>query len=305
MLAGCTGTLTAPDSSKASPTSAAGASAASPPFPTLEDFWNGDAEFQVDRVDTGLPMGESDTVVLSDGRYRAYVHASDRSLGVVDSCGAPVPFPGCVVAFESVDGGHTFAPVRNGADLVTCMIPCRTCPCDSRRDHVDQQQYPRVVRVPPAGGGSGDRWVLVYEYRGSVFLRTSVDGLDWSPPAQAPQSGAWRTWLMPCRQEESVGPHPHTPDTYECLVGGPPGIAVSDEGTGLEMVVFVGLGQNPGSMGCYRGEFGADASLLRKCDANPLFTGAPEYGIETGADAQGNPFFDFRTISSARRSAGG
>ena len=69
--------------------------------PTLDDFWAGSAEFRMDQADTGLPMGESDTVVLPDGRLRSYVHASYASLGVKDTCGDPVPFPGCVVVFES------------------------------------------------------------------------------------------------------------------------------------------------------------------------------------------------------------
>ena len=73
--------------------------------PTLADFWDGRAHFVVDVTDTGLPLGESDTVVLPGGVLRAYVHASYQSLGVVDQCGDPVAFPGCVVVLESRDGG--------------------------------------------------------------------------------------------------------------------------------------------------------------------------------------------------------
>ena len=266
-------------------------------FPTLDDFWNGDAEFQVDAADTGLPMGESDTVVLSDGRYRAYVHASDRSLGVVDSCGAPVEFPGCLVAFESANQGRSFEPVHDETGQVTCMIPCRTCPCDSRRDHVDQQQYPRVIQYMAGDASESTAWLLVYEYRGSVFLRSSDDGLGWSDAAQVPQTGTWRTWLMPCRSEESIGPHPYAASEFDCLVGGPPGLAMEDDGGLSRLFVFVGLGQNPGSMGCYRGLLGTQAALLRKCENNPLFTGASTYGEGSGAAA--SEFFDFRTISSA------
>ncbi len=54
-------------------------------------------------------MGESDTVVLPDRTFGAYVHAAIRRFGVVDQCGDPVPFPGCVVTFTSVDNGRTFA----------------------------------------------------------------------------------------------------------------------------------------------------------------------------------------------------
>jgi len=266
-------------------------------FPTLDDFWDGDAEFQVDVADTGLPMGESDTVVLSDGRYRAYVHASDRSLGVVDSCGAPVEFPGCLVAFESADQGRTFQPLRDAAGEVTCMVPCRSCPCDSRRDHVDQQQYPRVVRQKLDDASGRADWTLVYEYRGSVFVRSSQDGLVWSDAEQLPQTGTWRTWLMPCRTEEAIGPHPFASADYDCLVGGPPGLAIVNDDVLPRLYVFVGLGQNPGSMGCYRGLLGSQAALLRKCENNPLFTGSANYGEGSGPAA--NEFFDFRTISSA------
>ena len=78
--------------------------------PTLADFWDGRAEFVVDVADTGLPMGESDTVVMDDGRLWSYVHASAQSAGIVDQCGDPVPFPGCVVLLESTDQGRSFAP---------------------------------------------------------------------------------------------------------------------------------------------------------------------------------------------------
>jgi hypothetical protein len=268
-------------------------------YPTLQDLWQGRAQFDLDQADTGLPMGESDTIVLPDGRYRAYVHASDISLGVVDSCGDPVPFPGCIVAFESRDAGLTFQPLRSKSGRISCMMPCRSCPCDSRRDHVDQQQYPRVATIPPVLIEEIGIWLLVYEYRATVFLRTSNDGLNWSAPAELPQSGIWQTWLMPCRAEESIGPHPHAPDHYDCLVGSPPGIAVANNSQSLETFVFVGIGQNPGSMGCYRGYVGSHPTLLRKCDSNPLFTGAPTYGVPSQTGPQANTHFDFRTISSA------
>ncbi|MFN3982134.1 MAG: hypothetical protein ACK4SA_17295, partial [Caldilinea sp.] len=35
--------------------------------PTLADLWEGRAHFAVDVVETGLPMGESDTLVMSNG----------------------------------------------------------------------------------------------------------------------------------------------------------------------------------------------------------------------------------------------
>lgn len=271
--------------------------------PSLEDLWEGSASFQLDQEDTGLPMGESDTVVLPDGTFRAYVHASHPSLGVVDQCGDPVPFPGCVVTFTSVDNGRTFAPTPGSGGAVTCMLPCKSCPCESRRDHIDQQQYPRVTMPALADAGDLEPWLLVYEYRGSVFMAQSPDGLTWTRTAELPQTGVWKTWLMPCRNEEAIGPHPYAPDEYDCLVGSPPGLFVdhTDGHTDgeAETYVFVGLGQNPSAMGCYRGPLGSPPALLRKCDHNPLFEGNPAYGPgdETGPAA--NPHFDFRTISSA------
>lgn len=280
--------------------SEAGSTTTSALHPTLDDFWEGRAEFVADVADTGLPMGESDTVVLSDGRYRAYVHASNRSLGAVDSCGAPVAFPGCVIAFESGDNGRTFAPdIQNETGEPECMIPCRSCPCDSQRDHIDQQQYPRVITVPHKGSGEPDYWLMVYEYRGSVFLRTSSDGNNWSQANQLPGTGIWRTWLMPCRREESIGAHPYAPPAYDCLVGAPPGLAVSSQGTDPELYVFVGTGQNPGSMGCYRIPLGGHPSLMRKCEHNPLVIGSATYGSASTTGASANQHFDFRTISSA------
>ena len=37
--------------------------------PTLKDFWVGRADFKLDVQDTGLPMGESDTIVTEDGEF--------------------------------------------------------------------------------------------------------------------------------------------------------------------------------------------------------------------------------------------
>jgi len=68
-----------------------GQAQASPP--TLEDFWEGRAEWVRDQFDVGLPMGESDTVQISSTEYRAYLHASSQSANVIDQCGDPVQFP--------------------------------------------------------------------------------------------------------------------------------------------------------------------------------------------------------------------
>ena len=110
--------------------------------PTLADYWEGQAEFVADVRDTGLPMGESDTLVMPNGEFWSYVHASQRSAGVVDRCGNPVEFPGCVVIYRSMDGGRAF---RHDLPPV-CLFTCEQCPCDSERDHIDQQQYPRIYR---------------------------------------------------------------------------------------------------------------------------------------------------------------
>ena len=235
----------------------------------------------MDVQDTGLPMGESDTLIMSNGEWRSYLHASARSAGAVDRCGQPVDFPGCVVIYRSRDGGRTF---QHDEPLV-CQFECRQCPCDSQRDHIDQQQYPRVYV-------QGRTWVMAYEYRGRVALRYSRDGLSWSLPLDVPGSGVRQSGLASCRPEERIGPHPFAPHIYDCLAGAPPGIYVE----GNRLYVFVGLGQNPSAMGCYSGVLGG---TLARCKHNPLFRGAAEYGPLDDKGVASNVFFDFRTISSA------
>lgn len=257
--------------------------------PTLDDLWEGRAQFRMDVQDTGLPMGESDTVVV-DGQFWSYLHASGRSAGVVDQCGDPVDFPGCVVILQSTDEGRSFQPMKtNLQGQPVCQIPCLSCPCDSKRDQIDQQQYPRVTHSKDTG------WLMVYEYRANTMLRRSMDGLQWSPAEEVPLTGIWQQWLMPCADFERVGAHPFAAPAYDCLIGGPPGISLE----GQNFYVFVGMGQNPSHLGCLVGNANAPASLMRKCLANPLFSGAAEYGPLDQSDATANPFFDFRTISSA------
>ncbi|MEJ2748074.1 MAG: hypothetical protein P8183_09230, partial [Anaerolineae bacterium] len=43
-------------------------------FATLEDFWNGRAEFVLEIADTGLPIGESDTVYRGGTELWSYLH---------------------------------------------------------------------------------------------------------------------------------------------------------------------------------------------------------------------------------------
>jgi hypothetical protein len=280
------------------------------PYPTLADFWQGDARFVVDVEDTGLPLGESDTVLLSSTSasvaggephasplLRSYIHASDQSAGVRDRCGDPVSFPGCVVVMESLDGGRTFEHRTTADGAPICEIACRQCPCDSRRDQIDQQQYPQVVRLD-----SEDhmQWTMVYEYRANVMVRRSTDGLAWTAAEEVPLTGIWADWLMPCAEEEQIGEHPYSPSEFDCLVGSPPGLTLAYNEVGEpELFTFVGLGRNPGHMGCYRGAPGAPAATWRKCKANPLFAGSSIYGPGAANGIAANPYFDFRTISSA------
>jgi hypothetical protein len=252
--------------------------------PTLADFWDGRARFVIEVEDTGLPRGESDTILMGNGELWSYLHASDRSAGVVDQCGDPVEFPGCTVVYRSYDGGDTFH--HEGSPV--CQFECVRCPCDPEKDHVVQQQYPRVHY-------DGETMILVYEYLGRVFLRRSEDGLDWSRPQQVDKTGIWKLWLRDCPSSERIGQHPFVRYDYECLAGGPPGVYVEGE----YVYVFLAVGQNPGGMGCYYGKVAGNAKRFKRCEHNPLFGGADDYGPLEEKGPQTNPYFDFRTISSA------
>lgn len=254
--------------------------------PTLEDFWSGRAEWVVDLVDVGLPVGESDTVQRGVTEFWSYLHASHQSAGVYDQCGEPVEFPGCLTRWESRDGGRSFT-----LPVPVCLIPCQTCPCDDARDHITHQQYPRVF-------WTDDRAYLVYEWRAQTFLRTSPDGLNWSPPSPLRfPSGTWPSSYFPCTPVEKIGPHPHIRgEVHDCLVGAPPGLYVE----GDMLYVFVAAGSAPGHMRCYKGDRHGPLDALRRCDTDPLFEGAREYGpldVIEGPDIA--PYFDFRYVSSA------
>ncbi len=262
-----------------------GTSAASSPQapPTLADLWAGDAQFIVDVPVTGLPMGESDTLLAPDGGYWSYVHASDRSAGVIDQCGAPVEFPGCVVIYRSADA-ITFQP----DDPAVCQIACNQCPCSAADDHIIQQQYPRVV-------AHEDHFWMVYEFQGRVMVRDSPDGVTWSQPTWVADSLVWHLWYADCPAEERIGEHPFAPFDYECLRGGPPGLFIADQ----MLYLFMAQGQNPGAMGCFKRAGAATEDTFQPCAHNPLFVGAAEYGPIDRKDATTNLHFDFRTISSA------
>ena len=254
-------------------------------FATLEEFWAGTAEWVVDEVDVGLPLGESDTVWRGGTEFWSYLHASYQSAGVVDQCGDPAPFPGCVTLWRSTDGGRHFA-----LENPICLFSCASCPCDPGRDHVNQQQYPRVFFA-------SDRAYMVYEWGAATFMRTSWDGRTWSAEGHVPGTGAWHAEQGPCSEAASIGEHPHifSELEYECLVGAPPGIYVE----GSLLYVFVGLGRAPGHMGCYVGDRTAGAAGLRPCANNPLFGAELGYGPVDLLGAAANPYFEFRTISSA------
>jgi hypothetical protein len=253
--------------------------------PTLEDFWEGRAEWVVDVEDVGLPVGESDTIYRGDGVYWSYLHASEQSAGVIDQCGQPVVFPGCMTRWESDDGGKTFS-----LPVPVCAMSCTTCPCDDQRDQITAQQYPRVF---VAEDGT---FYLVYEWHAQTIIRSSPDGLNWSDWAYLrTPGGTWHTNFAPCSAVESIGAHPNIRgEVANCLVGAPPGIYVE----GDTLYVFVAAGSAPGHMRCYRGN--RHSTDLRVCDTDPLFSGAAEYGpLDITGGAAINPYFDFRYVSSA------
>jgi hypothetical protein len=255
--------------------------------PTLDDLWEGRALWQLEIADVGLPIGESDTLLGPDEQLWSYLHASYESAGIVDQWGDPVAFPGCVTLWKSTDAGRHFS-----LTAPQCLIPCEARPCTPEADQIDQQQYPRVAR------SESGVYVMVYEWGGATYLRTSEDGLNWSASARVPGTGQWyRSLSAPCGAVASVGPHPFVDDQeeYDCLIGAPPGLVVE----GDQLYVFVDFGKNPGHMGCFTGEVEAGAEGLRPCAANPLFTGAATYGPVEATDARANPYFDFRITSAA------
>ncbi len=230
-------------------------------------------------------MGESETIIQPDGAWWSYVHASDRSAGTVDSCGAPVEFPGCVVIYESTDAGQSFAPQTSPP---TCMFECNACPCERLVDNTDQQQYPRLAN-------DGDDWAMVYEFGAMTRLRTSDDGINWSNADHIPQTGVWYTDFAPCDDVMEVGDHPHVESDYDCLAGGPPGVYIEDE----TIYIFLGLGKNPASLGCYTVPLGGSVAEYAHCKNNPLFSAVDDYGPldETGVGTE--PFYGFRTLTSS------
>lgn len=258
---------------------------AQPDPPTLEDFWEGRAEWVLTDEDVGLPIGESDTIALDDGVFWSYLHASNQSAGIIDQCGMPVEFPGCLTRWESQDGGASFELA-----LPICQIPCGECPCDDARDHITAQQYPRVFVTD-------DQFYMVYEWHAQTILRRSEDGLNWSDWVYLrTPGGTWPSSFAPCSEVERIGPHPHIRGQVDdCLVGAPPGIYVE----GDTLYIFVSAGSAPAHMRCYKGDRHGPLDALQLCDTDPLFEGAREYGPLELRGADANAYFDFRYVSSA------
>lgn len=255
-------------------------------FPTLADFWEGRADWFLEIADVGLPVGESDTIQINEDVFWSYLHASDQSQGVIDQCGEPVTFPGCLTRWESTDGGRSFslpAPI--------CLMPCAACPCDDQRDHITAQQYPRVFFA-------GDVQYLVYEWHAQVMIRSSLDGINWSDwNYLLTPGGTWPSSYAPCTATEKVGPHPNIRgEIHDCLVGAPPGIFVE----GDMLYVFVAAGSAPGNLRCYKGNRNGDLGDLQRCSTDPLLEGAREYGpTDVSSGPALAPYFDFRYVSSA------
>lgn len=253
--------------------------------PTLDDFWEGRAEWVLDSADVGLPVGESDTLYRGDDTYWSYLHASDASAGVVDQCGDPVAFPGCLTRWESTDGAQSFV-----IKPAVCLMGCQSCPCDDARDHITAQQYPRVVEANGV-------YYMAYEWHAQVMLRTASDGLNWSAWRYlVVPGGTYPLSFAPCDAIAQIGAHPNIRGQADgCLIGAPPGLYVE----GDTLYVFVAAGSAPGHLRCYKGPKDGDLSQLQRCDTDPLLTGASTYGDPTLTGAAANPWFDFRYISSA------
>lgn len=254
--------------------------------PTLADFWEGRAVWVETSFDVGLPIGESDTIPRGGDVYWSYLHASDQSAGIIDQCGEPVEFPGCLTRWESLDGGETFS-----LPVPVCLMPCQSCPCEDERDHITAQQYPRV-----AVSDDGE-YYLAYEWHAQTILRRSDDGINWSDwEFLRTPAGTWPSSFEPCSDLEKIGPHPNIRgEVHDCLVGAPPGLYIE----GDMLYVFVTAGSAPSHMRCYKGDRHGPLDALQLCDTDPLFGGAREYGPVDLLGAEANAYFDFRYVSSA------
>lgn len=227
-------------------------------------------------------MGESDTLHMGGNVYWSYLHASTHSAGIHDSCGGEVQYPGCVTLWVSTDGGQHFT-----LDRPQCLFPCNSCPCDND-DQTWQQQYPRVIRAPDRS------FLMVYEHGAAAWLTWSMDGIVWAQPWQVPGTGMWFGWDRGCDDTRLVGAHPFWTPDQDCMAGGPPGLFISEG----RLYVFVGLGQNPGHMGCFWSDLN-DLKTFTACQSNPILSGAAEYGPIDAQGMDANPYYDFRFVTSA------
>jgi hypothetical protein len=254
--------------------------------PSLGDFWEGRVEWIVDIFDVKLPMGEGDTIAISDTEYWSYLHANNTSFEIIDQCGEAAAFPGCVTLWQSEDAGASFnllAPI--------CLIPCEACPCDDQRDHITTQQYPRVARAEDG------TWYMAYEWHAQIILRRSTDGMTWSDfEYLLIPGGVWPRDVEDCDGVEDIGEHPNIRGEGDvCLVGGPPGLYIE----GGLLYVFAMAGSAPSHMRCYKGDRFGDLGNLQPCETDPLFTGATTYGEPNVFGEDALAYFDFRYISSA------
>jgi hypothetical protein len=248
--------------------------------PSLTDFWEGKAGWVLDVADTGLPVGESDTI-QSGNELWSYLHASTASAGVVDSCGDPVAFPGCVTRWVSTDGGMSFQLAEP-----QCILACDRCPCDGN-DMTWQQQYPRVAQLP---GGS---YMMVFEHGAMAWTSLSPDGITWRRPMPVPYTGLWTLAEYQCVDFMRIGEHPWIGNADDCMAGAPPGIV----STGGKTYLLLGMGQNPGHIGCYAAWNGSHH--YTPCASNPLLSGSQSYGPLDARGAEANPHFDFRYTTAA------
>lgn len=275
LMAGCAFSGSpAPDQTRSANTSSA---------PSLADYWEGTAEWELEIDDTGLPFGESDTIIMPGGEWWAFLHASAESAGVVDSCGEAVEFPGCVTRWVSRDGGRSFSLPDN-----TCLLACNACPCNED-DLIWQQQYPRVAQSPDSV------YYLAFENNAAAWVSQSVDGLHWSRPRSVDETGIWTRAERGCTDAQDIGIHPAFEHEKDCMAGGPPGVYADAR----KLYIFVGLGQSPGHMGCYWAYRSAPYRFRRCFRGEPLLSGASEYGPLGLLGSEANPFFDFRFVTSA------
>jgi hypothetical protein len=138
---------------------------------------------------------------------------------------------------------------------------------------------------------------MVYEWHAQTILRRSQDGITWSDwdYLRVP-GGVWPRSFAECLPVEDIGEHPNIRGQGDvCIIGGPPGLTID----GDQLYVFVMAGSAPAHMRCYKGNRFGDLGALQRCDTDPLFGGAREYGAEDLSGTAANAYFDFRYISSA------